>query len=78
MKQSMKKRGLLSVAFWYNGMKQMSPNVPMIVPADANGLKFGVMNSDVLKAQMATMGASPQPMAFSEVYGALQTGFVDG
>merc|ERR1711991_98233 len=53
-------------------------NVPLEVPADANGLKFRVQNSDVLKAQMAAMGASPQPMAFSEVYGALQTGVVDG
>jgi|TARA_B110000211_G_scaffold775_1_gene902 C4-dicarboxylate-binding protein DctP len=78
MKQSMKKRGLLGVAFWHNGMKQMSANVPLNVPSDANGLKFRVMNSDVLKAQMAAMGASPQPMAFSEVYGALQTGVVDG
>jgi C4-dicarboxylate-binding protein DctP len=41
-------------------------------------MKFRVQNSDVLKAQMAAMGASPQPMAFSEVYGALQTGVVDG
>jgi len=48
------------------------------VPADANGLKFRVQNSDVLKAQVEAMGASPQPMAFSEVYGALQTGVVDG
>ena len=78
MKQSMKKRGLLGLAFWHNGMKQMSANVPLNVPSDANGLKFRVMNSDVLKAQMAAMGASPQPMAFSEVYGALQTGVVDG
>ena len=37
-----------------------------------------MQNSDVLKAQMAAMGGSPQPMAFSEVYGALQTGVVDG
>ena len=78
MKQSMKKRGLLGLAFWHNGMKQMSANVPLNVPSDANGLKFRVQNSDVLKAQMAAMGASPQPMAFSEVYGALQTGVVDG
>ena len=34
--------------------------------------------SDVLVAQMEALGASPQPMAFSEVYGALQTGVVDG
>lgn len=78
MKESMVRRGLLGLAFWHNGMKQMSANVPLEVPADANGLKFRVQNSDVLKAQMAAMGASPQPMAFSEVYGALQTGVVDG
>ena len=78
MKESMTRRGLLGLAFWHNGMKQMSANKPLNVPSDANGLKFRVQNSDVLKAQMAAMGASPQPMAFSEVYGALQTGVVDG
>ncbi|WP_299693405.1 DctP family TRAP transporter solute-binding subunit [uncultured Tateyamaria sp.] len=78
MKESMTRRGLLGLAFWHNGMKQMSANVPLNSPADANGLKFRVQNSDVLKAQMAALGGSPQPMAFKEVYGALQTGVVDG
>ena len=78
MKESMTRRGLLGLGFWHNGMKQMSANKPLILPTDAAGLKFRVQNSDVLKAQMAAMGASPQPMAFSEVYGALQTGVVDG
>ncbi|MCL4156372.1 UNVERIFIED_CONTAM: hypothetical protein GTU68_056647 [Idotea baltica] len=78
MKESMARRGLLGLAFWHNGMKQMSANKPLNLPSDADGLKFRVQNSDVLKAQMAAMGASPQPMAFSEVYGALQTGVVDG
>jgi C4-dicarboxylate-binding protein DctP len=78
MKESMVRRGLLGLGFWHNGMKQMSANKPLLTPADAKGLKFRVQNSDVLKAQMAAMGASPQPMAFSEVYGALQTGVVDG
>ena len=78
MKESMTRRGLLGLAFWHNGMKQMSANVPLNSPTDANGLKFRVQNSDVLKAQMAAIGGSPQPMAFSEVYGALQTGVVDG
>ena len=78
MKESMTRRGLLGLAFWHNGMKQMSANKPLISPEDANGLKFRVQNSDVLKAQMAAIGGSPQPMAFSEVYGALQTGVVDG
>ncbi|MEM9108199.1 MAG: DctP family TRAP transporter solute-binding subunit [Pseudomonadota bacterium] len=78
MKESMTRRGLLGLEFWHNGMKQMSANVPLNSPADADGLKFRVQNSDVLKAQMAALGGSPQPMAFSEVYGALQTGVVDG
>ena len=78
MKESMVRRGLLGLAFWHNGMKQMSANVPLNSPSDANGLKFRVQNSDVLKAQMAALGGSPQPMAFKEVYGALQTGVVDG
>ncbi|MCM2562478.1 DctP family TRAP transporter solute-binding subunit [Lutimaribacter sp. EGI FJ00015] len=78
MKESMTRRGLLGLQFWHNGMKQMSANKPLIEPSDANGLKFRVQNSDVLKAQMAALGGSPQPMAFSEVYGALQTGVVDG
>ncbi|MBJ6373528.1 DctP family TRAP transporter solute-binding subunit [Sedimentitalea arenosa] len=78
MKESMTRRGLLGLAFWHNGMKQMSANKPLLLPSDANGLKFRVQNSDVLKAQMAALGGSPQPMAFSEVYGALQTGVVDG
>jgi C4-dicarboxylate-binding protein DctP len=78
MKASMTRRGLLGLEFWHNGMKQMSAKEPLIAPSDAAGMKFRVQNSDVLKAQMAAMGASPQPMAFSEVYGALQTGVVDG
>mgnify|MGYP005679770597 CR=1 FL=1 len=78
MKESMTRRGLLGLAFWHNGMKQMSANKPLEMPTDANGLTFRVQNSEVLKAQMAALGGSPQPMAFSEVYGALQTGVVDG
>jgi C4-dicarboxylate-binding protein DctP len=78
MLDSMQRRGLQGLSYWHNGMKQMSANVPLALPTDAEGLKFRVQASDVLVAQMEAMGASPQPMAFSEVYGALQTGVVDG
>jgi len=78
MLDSMQRRGLQGLGYWHNGMKQMSANVPLALPTDAAGLKFRVQASDVLVAQMEAMGASPQPMAFSEVYGALQTGVVDG
>jgi C4-dicarboxylate-binding protein DctP len=78
MMDSMQRRGLQGLAYWHNGMKQFSANKPLISPSDASGLKFRVQPSDVLVAQMEALGASPQPMAFSEVYGALQTGVVDG
>jgi len=78
MLDSMQRRGLQGLEFWHNGMKQISANTPLLSPSDANGLKFRVQPSDVLVAQMNALGASPQPMAFAEVYGALQTGVVDG
>jgi len=78
MKASMARRGLMGLDFWHNGMKNFSANVPLEQPTDAAGLKFRVQTSDVLVAQMEALGAIPQPMAFSEVYGALQTGVVDG
>jgi len=75
---SMQRRGVQGLTFWHNGMKQMSANVPLMSPSDANGLKFRVMSSDVLVAQMEAIGGTPQKMAFSEVYGSLQQGVVDG
>ncbi|KEP68579.1 DctP family TRAP transporter solute-binding subunit [Thioclava sp. BHET1] len=78
MKDAMVRRGLQGLDFWHSGLKQFSANKPLILPSDAKGLKFRVQPSDVLIAQMKALGASPQPMAFSEVYGALQTGVVDG
>tara|TARA_R110000868_G_scaffold22354_24_gene91653 strand:- start:1057 stop:2061 length:1005 start_codon:yes stop_codon:yes gene_type:complete len=78
MKDAMQRRGLQGLQFWHNGMKQMSANKPLILPTDAQGLKFRVQPSDVLVAQMEAIGGSPQKMAFAEVYGALQQGVVDG
>jgi C4-dicarboxylate-binding protein DctP len=70
--------GFVGLGYWMSGMKYFSANKPLMVPSDAKGLKFRVQTSDVAKQMIAAMGASPQAMAFSEVYGALQTGVVDG
>ena len=78
LKESMTRRGLIGLAFWHNGMKQLSASKPLLLPEDAKGLKFRIQPSDVLQAQFEALGANPQKMAFSEVYGALQTGVVDG
>ncbi|WP_414931337.1 TRAP transporter substrate-binding protein [Vibrio europaeus] len=78
LKNAMRRRGLQGLAFWHNGMKQMSANIPLITPDDAKGLKFRVQASDVLVAQFEQLGANPQKMSFKEVYGGLQTKVIDG
>ncbi|VTU21734.1 C4-dicarboxylate-binding periplasmic protein precursor [Variovorax sp. PBL-H6] len=76
---TMKGKGLLGLAYWHNGMKELSTNKDKLQrPEDVKGLKFRIQSSDVLEAQFRAVGANPQKMAFSEVYQALQTGVVDG
>ncbi|OPX56233.1 C4-dicarboxylate-binding protein DctP [Oceanospirillum multiglobuliferum] len=75
---SLNKRGLLGLGYIHNGMKQMSANKPLRVPADAGGLKFRVMTSDVLVAQFESIDAIPLKKPFSEVFTLLQTKAIDG
>ncbi|MCB1457885.1 MAG: TRAP transporter substrate-binding protein DctP, partial [Nitratireductor sp.] len=74
----MEPQGYTGLGYWSSGLKQFSANKPLLVPSDANGLKFRVQTSDVAVAMIEAMGASAQKLAFKEVYGALQTGVVDG
>jgi C4-dicarboxylate-binding protein DctP len=71
-------KGIVGLGFWDNGFKVMSANKPIHLPADLKGQKLRIQSSKVLDAQMRALGASPQVLAFSEVYRALQTGVVDG
>jgi C4-dicarboxylate-binding protein DctP len=71
-------KGMIGLAYWDNGFKEMSANKKLITPDDYKGLKFRIQSSKVLEAQFRALGAVPQVMAFSEVYQALQTGVVDG
>lgn len=78
MLTSMASKGIKGLAYWHNGMKQLSGPKALRSPADAAGLKFRIMSSDVLQAQFQAVDANPQKLAFSEVYLALQTGQIDG
>ncbi len=71
-------KGILGLAYWDNGFKVMSANKPLRTTADFRGLKMRIQASKVLDSEMRVLGATPQVMAFSEVYQALQTGVVDG
>jgi len=69
---------IMLLAAWDNGFKQLTNNRgPVNAPADVENLKFRVQGSDVLVSQMQAWGASAEPMAFSEVYNALEQGVID-
>jgi C4-dicarboxylate-binding protein DctP len=66
------------MGLWDNGLKQLSSNTEMRTPESLAGLSFRIQPSDVLRTQFEKWGASATPMAFSEVYNALQQGVVSG
>src|SRR6516225_3314907 len=78
MLKQLEPKGMVGLAYWDNGFKQMSANKKLVAPEDYKGLKFRIQSSKVLEAQFRALGAIPQVTAFSEVYQALQTGVVDG
>ena len=63
---------------WYNGTRETTSNRPLNNIADFKGLKLRVPNAKPNLNYAKLSGASPTPMAFSEVYLALQTNAVDG
>ena len=75
---SMESKGITGLAYWHNGMKQLSSNKPLHQPKDARGLKFRVQASAVLDEQFKVLRANPRKMSFAEVYQGLQTGVVNG
>jgi C4-dicarboxylate-binding protein DctP len=70
-------RGILGLSYWHNGTKQLTAGTPLQRPEDAAGLKFRIMDSDVLLEQIRALGGNPQKMPFGEVYQALQMGAID-
>jgi C4-dicarboxylate-binding protein DctP len=74
----LEERGILGLAFWDNGFKVMSANTPIRLPEDLKGKRMRIQPSRILEAQMEALGAIPIPLAFSDVYAALETGLADG
>ncbi len=57
---------------FYNSKKEIK------TVEDLKGLKIRVQKSEIMLDLVKALGASPTPMAFSEVYSAIQTGVIDG
>jgi tripartite ATP-independent transporter DctP family solute receptor len=71
--------GLVGLVWTENGFRHMTNNKRAIVkPADAAGLKMRTMENKVHMEGYRAFGIQPTPMAFPEVFGALQQGTVDG
>lgn len=75
----LKKSNVRTIAYWYYGVRTLTTtDTPVYTPADLKGCKVRCPDLPLWKDIIASLGASPTPVSFSELYMALQTGLVDG
>jgi tripartite ATP-independent transporter DctP family solute receptor len=71
------KSGNEVVTITYYGQRHVTSKKPILKPEDMKGLKIRVPNAPLYKMFPEAVGANPTPIAFAEVYLALQQGVVD-
>lgn len=71
-------QGVKGVAFYVEGFKNMTANKPLRTLDDFKGFKMRTMESAIIMEQYRALGADPVPVAYLEVYNALQMKMVDG
>ncbi|MDR1710169.1 MAG: DctP family TRAP transporter solute-binding subunit [Candidatus Accumulibacter sp.] len=72
-------KGIHLLGWMEQGIRHMTNNVrPIKAPTDIKGLKIRVQNNKTYVEMIKALGGSPTPMAFAELYSALQSGVVDG
>jgi tripartite ATP-independent transporter DctP family solute receptor len=71
--------GLVNLAYWENGFRNLTNSRKPIAKAeDFSGVKLRVMQNNIFLDTFKTMGANAVPMAFGEVFTALETKAIDG
>lgn len=79
MLSEMDKAQFKGLAFWENGFRNLTNSKRAVkIPADVKGLKIRTMENKVHIEAWKALGADPTPMAWGEVYGALQGKVIDG
>ncbi|MBW6495272.1 MAG: TRAP transporter substrate-binding protein [Burkholderiaceae bacterium] len=79
LQKKMAAKGLINLAWTENGFRHMTNNTrPIVLASDAAGLKMRTMENKVHMEGYKTFGILPTPMAFPELFTALQQGTVDG
>lgn len=77
--ESAEEKGFHVLAFWDNGMRDLTNNVrPINSSEDIRGLKIRTPDDRMTISIFSQLGANPTPMAFGELYLGLRTGAVDG
>ena len=77
--KKMQAKGLIGLAWTENGFRHMTNSKrPIVNASDAAGLKVRTMENKVHMEGYKTFGLMPTPMAFPELFTALQQGTVDG
>ena len=72
-------KGLVGLVYWENGFRNLTNSKrPINKMEDLNGIKLRVMQNNVFLDSFKTLGTNAVPLAFSELFGALETGTVDG
>ena len=75
----MEGQGIIGLAWWENGFRELTNNKHEIAkPEDLDGIKLRTMENDVHIEYFSSMGASPTPLGFGEIYTSLQSGVIDG
>ena len=73
------KSGLVMIASnWYQGARHALTQKPISGPADLSGVRMRTIGAPVWIETIRAMGAEPTPIAWGEVYSALQLGTIDG
>lgn len=72
-------QGLVGLAWWENGFRNLTNDVkPVATMEDVKGLKIRTMENEIHLDAWKALGANPTPMAFTELFTALQQGTIDG
>jgi TRAP-type transport system periplasmic protein len=71
-------QGLELLVMYPEGEVAMTTKEPVSSPEDLNEVKFRVMTNPLLVESYRAFGATPTPLPWGEVYGALQTNLIQG
>ena len=79
VRNKLQDKGMIGLVYWENGFRNLTNSKHAITKMeDMQGIKLRVMQNNVFLSSFQTLGANAIPLAFSELFSALETKTVDG